>query len=104
MRIGIGFPQVGVGEYSRFDSDWNHSGGAAYLRFSSEQRRTRLRTGRYVLEMETAELAQGRIQGAALSQAKKDRTIHGILLKLDMGGYSIAKLGVVHFAQDLSLR
>ena len=42
MRIGVGLPQIGVGEYSRFDSDWNHSGGAAYLRFSSEQRRARL--------------------------------------------------------------
>jgi len=91
VRIGIGFPQFGVGTYSRFDSDWEHDGGVGYLRFSSQQRRTRLRTGRYVLKMEAAELASGQIQDSPLQRAKKDKTVKGAVLRLGIGGYSIAK-------------
>ena len=91
VRIGLGFPQLGVGAYSRFDSDFENDAGSAYLHFSSQQRRTKLRTGRYVLQIEAAELASGQIQDSPLQRAKKDKTVKGAVLKLGMGGYSIAK-------------
>lgn len=91
VRIGLGSPQLEVGAYSRFDSDLENDAGSAYIRFSSQQRRTKLRTGRYVLKIEAAELASGQIQDSPLQRAKKDKTVKGAVLKLGMGGYSIAK-------------
>ena len=92
IRIAVRFPQLEMGAYSGFDDEWNRGGGAAYVRFSNEQYRTKLRTGRYVLEMKAAELARGRMQDSPLQRAKKDKTVDGIVLKLGVGGYSMGKV------------
>ena len=91
VRVGLGFPLLEVGAYNRFDDDWDRDGGVAYVRFSSQQRRTKLRTGRYVLEMEAAELAGESIQDSPLQRAKKDKTVKGMVLKLGASGYSMAR-------------
>ncbi|MFC1715681.1 signal peptide peptidase SppA [Candidatus Poribacteria bacterium] len=91
VRIGLGFPLLEVGAYNRFGDDPGSDGGVAYARFSSQQRRTKLRTGRYVLEMEAADLASGQIQDSPLQRAKKDKTVKGVVLKLNASGYSMAK-------------
>ena len=85
VRIGIGLTQFGVGEYSRFDSDWKHDGGVYYIRFSNEQYRTRFRTGQHFLEIEAKELDQ-------LQRAKEDKTIDGVMLRLGMAGYSMGRV------------
>ena len=89
--VGITSMQFGIGVYNRFDSDRNHDGGTFYTRFSSERYRTKLRTGKYYLEMEPRYLLPGRMGDSLLQRAKEDKTVKGVILKLNAGGYSMGR-------------
>ena len=89
ITVGINSTKFGLGVYNRFDSESNHDGGAFYARFSGERYRTKLRTGRYFLELEARDIVSGRIQDSPLQRAKEDKAVKGVILKLSDSGYGI---------------
>lgn len=92
IKFSFNFSQFRLGSYSRFDSEWKHDAGVAYIGFARELQRTKLRTGHYVLEVDSKNLASWRMRNSILYRAKKDKTVDGIILKLGTLGYSMGEL------------
>jgi protease-4 len=82
ISVGMGMPKSELGTYRKFDKEREGIGGGVYAKLSNQWMRSRFPSEKYILEMDTMNIA-------LIQKAKYDSSIKAIMIKPDWGEYSM---------------